>query len=330
MAKPKPDVHEPDRGPRPSPYLRATVVLGVDELSALQREALEEVTARPGWVVESVDEGWGPGELARSAAEAGAELLVAAGGDGTVSAVAAALAELRLGGDADLPPMAVLPLGTANDFARTLAVHELNEALEALRAARRRSLDMVRVGFGDGSQRWVLNVANGGLAWDIADTLDAETKSAWGSLAYARGALEVVGSPNVHEVSVQVDDALPEPFRALTVAVSSGRSCGGGLRLAPTADPEDGLLEVTILQEAPPAAVARLAARMRLGPVEVDEALARFRGRHVKLETEPPMGFVLDGELVPGKPVEFTLVPGAVDVLVGPEYDREPAIDRAS
>jgi diacylglycerol kinase (ATP) len=322
------DDHAPERGAQPpaSPYLRAGVILGVEELTDAQRSVLEGLLVeQPGWYVEETSDEWGPVELAARVIEAGAELVVAAGGDGTVSAVASALASAEAKGAEELPPMAVLPFGTANDLARTLAVAELDGACAALRDPSIRTLDVVRARFADGERTFV-NVANGGLAWDIGECLDDEQKSAWGALAYARGALEAIGTPTVHRVTVAVDDRVPEPFEALTVAVSNGRSCGGGLQLAPTADLEDGLLEVIVVRDVSPAGMARLAARMRVGAVVEDDALVRLRGRALRFEAEPPMRFVFDGELVEGQPLAFEVVPKAVRALVGAGYAREPAL----
>lgn len=322
MAEPKPDLH--DEGPGPAGMLRATIVLGRPEPTEPQAEILETLLAsRPGWVLETISDDWPPDELARSAIEAGAELLVAAGGDGTVSALAGVLATTD-----DAPPMAILPFGTANDFARTLAVFEMDAALQALESADERAIDMIRVRSVEGEERFVLNVANGGLAWDIGDSLDGEQKSLWGALAYARGALGVLSSRERHQVAIQIDDEPAQRHEALTVAVSNGRTCGGGLILAPTADPQDGLLEVTLLREVPASTAGKLAARMRVGLVPVDDALERFRGRTVTVDSDPPMRFVLDGELVPESQVTFAIVPAALRMWVGADYRREPSIAR--
>ena len=308
---------KPDSG---SSYLRAMVLLGGRDLDEEQQALVDElVGANPGWFLERVTDEWGPVELARRGVEAGAELIVAAGGDGTVSAVAEAVAGRGV-------PMAILPFGTANDFARTLSVATLDEARRALALGHIVDADGVRVETREGVEHFVLNVANGGLAWDIGDSLDDDTKGAWGPLAYARGALDVIGHPTVHTVRVQVDDELPREERVLTVAVSSGRTCGGGLILAPTGDPQDGLLEVTLLLEAPPGAVAALAARMRVADVETDDGLVRLRGRSMSVESDPPMRFVLDGELAEEHPTRFSVLPGAVRIHVGEHYTREPAL----
>ncbi len=320
MTKPKPDLY--DEGGSPKGMLRATIILGRPEPTDAQAEVLETLLAgRPGWVLETIGDEWPPDELARAALEAGAELLVAAGGDGTVSAVAGVLAAAE-----SSTPMAVLPFGTANDFARTLGVFDMDAALAALDSADEHPIDMIRARSVDGDERLVLNVANGGLAWDIGDSLDGETKSRWGALAYARGAVDVLASRVVHQVAIQIDDEPAQRREALTVAVSSGRTCGGGLILAPTADPEDGLLEVTLLQDVPAATAAKLAARMRLGAVPVDDAIERFLGASVTIDSDPPMRFVLDGELVPETQVTFTIVPKAVRIWVGSDYRREPSI----
>ncbi|MBO6937866.1 MAG: hypothetical protein JJ863_23055 [Deltaproteobacteria bacterium] len=320
MTEPKPDLY--DENATSKGMLRATIILGRPEPTDAQTEILETLLAsRPGWVLETIGDEWPPDELARAALEAGAEMLVAAGGDGTVSAVAGVLAAAE-----SEVPMAILPFGTANDFARTIGVLAMDEALAALDAADEHAMDIIRVRSVDGDERFVLNVANGGLAWDIGDSLDGEKKGRWGALAYARGALDVLASRVVHQVAIQVDEEPAQRREVLTVAVSSGRTCGGGLMIAPTADPEDGVLEVTLLGDVPPATAAALATRMRLGAVPVDDSLERFLGKQVTIDSDPPMRFVLDGELVPESQVTFSIVPNAVRIWVGAGYRREPSI----
>ena len=305
-------------------FLRATVILGVETLEAAQQEGLERLLeVRPGWFLERVSEEWSPVDLTERAVEAGTELVVAAGGDGTVSAVASTLAIARRKGIRQLPPFAVLPLGTANDFARTLGVYELEDAIAAIDSNELRVMDAIHTHFEDGSERVFVNVANGGLAWDINDILDDKQKETWGALAYARGALDAIDNRTVYRAAIQVDGELAERVEALTIAVCSGRSCGGGLRVAPTADIEDGLMEALVLRPVSPGALTSLAARMRLGAVEVDDALVRFRGTKITVACDPPMPFVFDGEPVDHPPVTFEIWPGVVRVLVGKSYRRE-------
>lgn len=304
-------------------FLRVSILFNPGAGSAAEEKLAALVAERPGWCVELTDSPEDLHERVGRVIESGAEVVVAAGGDGTIHTVAQAIADS--GSDA---VMGVLPFGTANDFARSLGLDGLESAADALVLGETRRLDVIRVHFDDGTRRSFVNVASGGLAPRIGEALDDETKSRWGVLAYARGALEVAGEAIVYDVRVQCDDEPAIAVRAVGAAFANGRMCGGGMNVAPTADLEDGLLDVVLLEESSVAALATLAARMKMGEVEVDEHLVRARGREIVFQSTPPMPFVFDGELLESDspPTRFELLPSAIEVIVGPAYSREASL----
>ncbi len=301
-------------------FLRVSILFNPGAGSAAEEELAELVAQRPGWCVELTDSPEDLHERVGRVIESGAEVVVAAGGDGTIHAVAQALIES--GSDA---VMGVLPFGTANDFARSLGLGGRKGAVDALVVGETRRLDVIRVHFDDGTRRSFVNIASGGLAPRIGEALDDETKSRWGALAYARGAIAVAGEATVYDVRVQCDDEPAIAVRAVGAAFANGRMCGGGMNVAPTADMEDGLLDVVLLEESSVAALATLAARMKTSDVEVADHLVRARGRAVIFQSSPPMPFTFDGEDVgtDSPPTRFEVLPGAIEMVVGATYTRE-------
>jgi len=217
-------------------------------------------------------------------------------------------------------------MGTGNDLAATLAIPDgLEEAEEVIREYRVRTLDVARVrseGVGD---RFFINVATGGFGAETSSLADEELKSRWGKLAYFRASLEKARDFDVRDVRVVLDD-VERTMRAVNVAVGNCRYAGGGWLAAPRANPEDGLLDLVIiehvgLKEVLALAPSALAKSDYLGTDGVFSA----RAKKIRIETQPGgLDFTADGEIIGDEPVEFEVIPHTLKVVVGPDYVPEP------
>jgi YegS/Rv2252/BmrU family lipid kinase len=248
-------------------------------------------------------------ELAR-----GAVKLVVGGGDGTLSTAAGLLA----GTPATL---AVLPLGTANDFARSLGIPgDLARAAAIAARGRVRTVDVGRAG-----RRVFLNAASVGISSALTRRLHPELKRRAGKLAYpVAGA--AAASERPFRARIEWDGEVLE-LRALQIVVGNGRYHGGGRLVAPGARIDDRALDVYVV-----AAPSRRGGGVR-GRVRELAALARYavgiaRGRHVEdprvlhvraarvsVRTEPRLELDVDGELAGRTPVVLRVEPGALRVL---------------
>jgi diacylglycerol kinase (ATP) len=270
----------------------------------------------------SLREPGSPSDLDTAVAEAlddGADLVDAAGGDGTVHAVANALvrrsAKARLG---------ILPLGTGNDLCRTLGIPaDPLEALKLLDAGDTRSIDAIRVETVDASV-FCLNVAAGGFSGQMQEALDAETKAAWGPLAYLRGAVNILPDLTGYETDLRLDDGPWERLDLLNLIVANGRMSAGGFRVASQANPEDGLADVVIVLRGSLLDYTAVAAQLVAGDYLDSEQVLHRRARRVAVRAKPGMWFSIDGELWTNEPVTFTVVPQALRVIVGSEYSPTP------
>lgn len=266
-----------------------------------------------------------PDETVRAATEAcraGADLVVAAGGDGTVHLVANGL--MAAGSTAQTrPALGVLPLGTGNDLARTLGVpiglHPI-EAIDALRRADRRVIDLIRVTHDDDSQDtdYAVNVCAGGFSGTVDEVLTDDLKSTWGPLAYLVGAVQAMPDLTNYNTRIAWDDGPEERISAYNVVVANARTAGGGKPVAPRASLEDGLLDVVVVRA--DADLVRLAARVIAGDYLDDPDIVFNRVASVTVRAQPGMWFNVDGELRTNVPVTFEAVPRALRVCVGPDY----------
>lgn len=275
----------------------------------------------------SFDVDWIETEASIDAMEAAYEwddgLLIVAGGDGTINS---AINGLGKAGFPEGVTLALLPSGTGNDLAATLAIPErFDEAEAVIRQNRVRTLDMVRVRSGGMDERFFINVATGGIGAEISEANYNELKSRWGKLSYLGASLEVARDFDVKETTLRLDGE-ERALRAINVAVANCRYAGGGWLAAPKANPEDGLLDVVVIEDIGLGELLKLAPASLLRSDYLDqEGVFSTRAREIYVETQPPgLEFTVDGEVIGNEPVEFVVLPRALKVIVGPGYVPEP------
>ncbi len=275
-----------------------------------------------GFEVEWVETG-SPEDAVEAAQDWREGLLIVVGGDGTINDVVNGL------GKAGFPEgvtLAILPTGTGNDLAATLAIPEDPDAAEdVIRQNRVRTLDVGRVRSEGVGERFFLNVATGGLGAEISVANEGELKERWGKLSYLRASLEVARDFDVREVYLSLDGE-ERKMRAVNVAVGNCRYAGGGWLAAPKANPEDGLLDVVIIEKVGVAEVLALApAALAKSDYLGKEGVFFARAREIHVETRPSdLKFTADGEVIGDEPADFAVIPHALKVIVGPEYVPEP------
>ncbi|MBJ7328502.1 MAG: hypothetical protein JHC95_01310 [Solirubrobacteraceae bacterium] len=246
-----------------------------DELADALRDAgATEITAR---AIDALDEGPPP---------EGTDRVVVAGGDGSIAPAAVWAANANL-------PFAVIPSGTANDFARALDLPEDRAEAAALAAdpdAKIRPLELGRI-----EGRPFVNAANAGLATHAAHYAKP-LKSKLGPLAYAVGALRAGASEHPIPVTVRVGD--DERFRgdAWQVIVSATGAFGGGSSIGP-ATPDDGVLDVTVITAGPRPGLVRRAFGLRRGTLHAQDGVVHLTEHDISVALPAGEGWNVDGEL---------------------------------
>jgi diacylglycerol kinase (ATP) len=265
----------------------------------------------------------GPEDALGAAEEWREGLLIVAGGDGTVNDVVNGL------GRAGFPEgvtLGILPAGTGNDLAATLCIPEDPEVAEdVIRQNRMRTLDVARVRSEGVGERFFINVATGGLGAEISSVNDKELKKRWGKLSYLRASLEVARNFDVRELSLYLDGE-ERRVKAVNIAVGNCRYTGGGWPATPRANPEDGLLDVVVVETLGAAELFDLAPAVLAESTYLDkEGVLFVRAKEIRVETQPPgLEFTADGEVIGNEPAQFSVLPRTLKVIVGPEYVPEP------
>ena len=267
----------------------------------------------------------GPEDAIQAAGEWREGLLLVAGGDGTVNDVVNGL------GDAGFPKgvtLGILPTGTGNDLAATLCIPEdADLAEDVIRQDRVRTLDVARVRSEGIGERFFINVATGGLGAEISRANEGELKERWGKLSYLRASLEVARDFDVRDLTLYLDGE-ERKVRAVNVVVGNCRYAGGGWLAAPKANPEDGLLDVVIIETLGLTDVLQLApASLARADYLGKEGVFFARAKEIRVETQlPGLEFTADGEVIGDEPAEFSVIPRALKVIVGPGYVPDPIV----
>jgi diacylglycerol kinase (ATP) len=258
----------------------------------------------------------GPGgvaEQARRAAGEGAKLVVAVGGDGTVSEAANGL----VGSATEL---GVIPRGTGTDFVRTFRIPtKLEGALAVLTGGKTRRLDLGRATYRawDGTEAtgYFANVASAGMSGAVAQRANATTKALGGKVSFLWATLAVFAGWRNTDVSVQVDDERREG-RMLDVIVANCQYLGGGMRMCPEAVPDDGLFDVLLIGDITKRDLALTLPKVYRGTHLPHPKAEPLRGRTVAVDAPVPLPIELDGEQPGTTPVRFEVVPGALSLRV--------------
>jgi diacylglycerol kinase (ATP) len=252
------------------------------------------------------------GDAADRAADAGDRLVVAVGGDGTAHEVVNGLLRRAR---AEPPAFGALLAGTGADLVRSVPSPRRPEEVAGwLVSGRFRKLDAARVATSSG-RRYFINAADVGIGAEVVRRAASGPGFLGGTVNFMGAA---VASLMVHRnapVRLRLDDGRVQELRIRTIAVANGSCLGGGMRMAPRARPDDGLLEVVTIGD-----IGRLRG--------ISSLPLLYRGKHdrlaevqfatarrVEVESDEPIGVEADGELAGTTPAIFEIVPAALRVL---------------
>jgi diacylglycerol kinase (ATP) len=264
------------------------------------------VTERPGHAT----------ELTRDAAASDAQLVIAVGGDGTISEVVNGLADLDGAG----PELAVICRGSGCDFIRTFGIPKKTAGAAAVAAGgTTRTLDLGRVRFtghdGSPSTRYFANVASAGMTGIAAERVNNSGKPLGATVAFAWAAVATFVGYHNSELRVQIDDEKLE-LVSNNVIVANCKYFAGGMKILPDADPSDGLLDVLVWGDVSKVDLALNLHKLYRG-THVTHPKATIRRAHeVTVTPAAPLPIEVDGEQPGVTPVTFDVLPSVLRLRV--------------
>lgn len=230
--------------------------------------------------------------------------IVVAGGDGTLNSV---LRDVKKSG----LPVGILPLGTANDFARSLELPD--DPVEAARTIVSNSTRRVDVSVAN--DHLFLNAVGIGLGPDLTKEMDREKKRRLGIFAYLESLIHVFYRRRRQYAFITVDGVTKRmPFVQITIA--NGRHYGGGMTICDDARIDDGLLHLLCVRPLTPWQLFARGLRMKFGAVKDDDKLYYVSGNSIRVDTRRPCDVTADGELVSETPLQCHVEENALEVYV--------------
>lgn len=337
----QPDSHAERLRQRPISNPCVTVIFNPNAGSATDlRSALERVIQQwqnQGWQVELQPTQWSgeATDLARAAAAAGQQIVVAVGGDGTVNEVMNGL----VGTDTAL---ALLPAGTVNVWAREMGLPmDLEKAAQVLIAAQRRLIDVGRVrsivprryflrrrkATTPNIDRYFLLMAGVGFDAAVTATVNLAEKKVWGVMAYLKQSLQLAWQYRGTKLTLYLDGQRVRG-RILMAVVGNSRLYGGAIKFTHNALVDDGLLDICVIRGR-----SMLKAPLRLLSIATrlhafDERVDYYQAQQVKLICRRSVPVQIDGDYLGTTPLRLDIVPKGLWVMVPEGADRSLFVDQ--
>ena len=243
-----------------------------------------------------------PALIAREGASA--DIVVVGGGDGTLNAAAAGIAKLKR-------PLGIIPLGTANDLARTLGIPtDLDSAMRVIAGGKVQSIDVGLV-----NDVMFFNVASIGMSAELCQELTSDIKRRFGKLGYALAAVRVLARARPFHTEISGGGHKVRSF-TLQVAVGNGRYYGGGNVVEKSASIVDESLRLYSLEFVDAWRMVMMFRSFRTGEHGALNEVLTLRGDRFEIRTRRPRPVNADGEIVTQTPAVFQVLPKAIDVIV--------------
>ena len=244
-------------------------------------------------------------QLAKAAVENGAKRVVVLGGDGTIREVASALLHTNV-------PLGIISCGTGNDIIRPLKIpNDPLAALEIALGGEVRQMDAAMA-----NDLLYFNVAGFGFDVDVLRYVEIYKKRMKnGSLAYMRGLLTALLHLNSRKTTISWPGGSMEA-QVLIIAAGNGTHFGGGMMVTPKADPFDGLLDICVINNVSKLNAYLILPKFLKGEHLTTKYVTYFQTTELTAVCEPASLLDVDGDILPGTPVTFRILPKALNVVV--------------
>ena len=261
-------------------------------------------------------------DLTRNAIMDGYERIISVGGDGTINEVLngfyASNGTEKINPEASL---SAIPMGTGSDFSRVLHLPSHYQAIhEICQGGREIACDVVRGSFtgwqGEQETRHFINIADVGLGSETVLKVNRRSKRLGGFLSFLLAAISAIVEYKNKELIVKVDESVLYEGKSSLVAIGNGQYFGGGMRIAPSAQISDGLLEVVILKDFQKMELIRNLPQVYKGKHIHHPKVSIFRGKKIEISSSEDIYLEMDGESPGRGNCKFEVIPGDMKIIV--------------
>jgi len=256
--------------------------------------------------------------LAREAVQEGYDMVVAVGGDGTVNEVVNGL--MTPGSEKADALLGIVITGRGSDLARTVGVPaDYAEACARLTGDRTMTVDLGLVEFyqeGEKRERYFVNVGGGGFDGEACVRANRAPNFMGGTIPYLSSLVTTLITYRNKPITLILDDRDPIEMVANSVIVANCQYFGGGMRIAPDADPNDGLFDVITIGDVDKIEFLMTVPKVYDGTHLTHPQVDAYRAKRVELRSKEPLLLQVEGEVCGQTPLTFTIVPSALEIRV--------------
>lgn len=259
-------------------------------------------------------------ELAKKAVESGFRDIICVGGDGTLNEVINGIFSQIICATTDIS-LALIPVGTGNDWGRMFGIPLVYEgSIKVIKENRRmlHDIGLVKYFIGDEQhQRYFINIAGIGFeSMVVMRTNKQKDKGRSNTAIYFYNLLSSLISYKKTNAEIVID-GISTRAKIFSLNIGNGRYCGGGMRQTPDAIPDDGLLDVTVIREMGRIEIIRNLKILYDGTILSHPKVDGYRASNIKVSSEALLYAEADGESLGHTPVEFSIIPSALNIVYG-------------
>ncbi len=258
--------------------------------------------------------------IAEDATEAGYDLVIACGGDGTIHEVVNGLFDAK---KSPPPTLGIICLGTGADLIKTLGIpKDISAQIKIIAGGKGKKIDLGRVTYRNAEERkesrLFVNIADAGLGADVVRLVEKSRQFLGRRLAYLGATLRSYAAWRPTRIEIVTDHSIEIewPSRPIAVVVANGRYFGGGMPIAPRSDPCDGYFDLIAIGEMSPLMVPLAAPLLYAKQLDRLPSVRTDRVRSVQLTSDDPVGLDIDGEPIGSLPATFEMLPKALEVCL--------------
>ncbi len=259
-------------------------------------------------------------DITRQAIKSGVDRIISVGGDGTLNEIVNGFFE----NDKPLNPEAVLgvvSMGTGSDFIKTLGLPKpYQDAVQVIKQAKTRTLDAGKIRFmshaGEETTRYFINIADAGIGGETVDRVNRTTKVFGGFVSFLWGTILTLITYKNKNITITLDNNAPYNAEINMLAIANCQFFGGGMHIAPKADPCDGTFDIVTIGKAGFIDFLRNSSKIYKGTHINDPMIGYTHARHAELTSKDRVLLDVDGEQPGMLPATFDLLPGSIKVIV--------------
>jgi len=261
-------------------------------------------------------------EIARELLNQGFDLLIGVGGDGTLNEISCGFFNAQSGRAInDDAAVGIIPSGTGSDFIRFMKVpREFEKSAARIKNSPNKKIDIGKITYGGAAggnrSQYFINVADFGLGAEVIRNISNVNTASRGAFTYYRGLLSTMMTYRSKNVKLTLDGKRQLQGEYLIGAVANGRIFGGGMVIAPQAEPDDGYFDLVLIESMKKLEIVANSRLLYSGTIAKNPKVHIIKARNIKVESSDEVHIEYDGEVGEKLPAEFSIIERALNFRI--------------